>query len=150
MKRKVLLMVMCILLACSTVIAPLSACASTARILKVNTNANLRDPDDVTHVLTFLKKGTKVLWMGKSKKSMYLVATTDGYTGYIFKDYLSSYGAVSSKSIYKTTTSAKLYKKPSTSASKVTTVHSNRYVLVYAAQNGWAYVKTVPLSFKKS
>ena len=57
-----------------------SASAATARILKLNAHSNLRDPNDVSHVLTYLKKGTKVLWTGKSThKTMYLVTPTVSY-----------------------------------------------------------------------
>ena len=142
MKRRIFLMMTCLLLIVSTIIAPVSASAATAKIFKLNTNANLRDPDDYTNILTYMKKGTKVLWTGKTKKSFYLVATTDGKVGYVFRDYLDEYGAVSMKAVYKTTASAKLYKKASTSSHKVATIGSGKYVLVYAIKGGWAYVKT--------
>ena len=147
MKKRVLWMAVCLVMILSTVIAPLSASAAsgTAKILKVNTNANLRDPDDYQHVLSYMKSGTKVLWTGKTNKknkAFYLVTTTGGLTGYVYKDYLSSYGAVNLSQVYKTRTAAKIYKKPSTSSSKVTSVGKGRYVLVYGTSSGWAYVKT--------
>ena len=144
MKKRVMLMAVCLVMILTAVIAPVSASAASglAKILKVNTNANLRDPHDYQHVLSYMKSGTKVLWTGKTKKAFYLVTTTSGLTGYVFRDYLSSYGAVNLSQVYKTRTSAKIYKKPSTSAHKVTTVGKGRYVLVYGTSSGWAYVKT--------
>lgn len=144
MKRRVLWVAVCMMLIISTIIAPVSASASSsvAKIMKINTNANLRNPSDYEDIIGFLKKGTKVLWAGKTKKAFLLVTTTDGKTGYIYKDYLSSYGAVNKNQIYKTKSSAKIYKKASTSSSKVTSVGKGRYVLVYARSSSWAYVKT--------
>ena len=144
MKKRVLWMAVCLVMILSTVIAPLSASAAsgTAKILKVNTNANLRDPDDYQHILSYMKSGTKVLWTGKTKKAFYLVTTTGGQTGYVFRDYLSRYGAVNLSQLYKTRSSAKIYKKPSTSSRKVTSVGKGRFVLVYGTSSGWAYVKT--------
>ena len=147
MKKRVLWMAVCLVLILSTVIAPLSASAAsgTAKILKVNTNANLRDPDDYQHVLSYMKSGTKVLWTGKTSKknkAFYLVTTTSGLTGYVFRDYLSEYGAVNLNQLYKTRSEAKIYKKPSTSSHKVTSVGKGRFVLVYGTSSGWAYVKT--------
>ena len=147
MKKRVLWMAVCLVLILSTVIAPVSASAKSgvAKIYKISTNANLRDPDDYQHIMTFLKKGTKVLWTGKTNsknKAFYLVTTTDGKTGYVFRDNLSEYGAVNLNQVYKTSSKTKLYKKPSTGSSSIATVGKGRYVLVYSTASGWAYVKT--------
>lgn len=143
MKRKIISLVVCLMLIVSMYVAPISASAAgTYKILKVNTNANLRNPDDYTDVLDYLKAGTKVLWTGKTKKAFLLVTTTSGKTGYIYKPYLSEYGAVAKSQVYKTRSACKIYKKPSTSSSKAGSVGKGRYVLVYATKGGWAYVKT--------
>ena len=143
MKRRVLLIVTCLVLIVSTFVAPISASASgTAKILKVNTGSYLRDPSDYYNIIGNVKKGTKVLWTGKTKKAFYLVTTTDGKTGYIYKDYLDEYGAVSKSQIYVTKSSARVYKKNSTDSKVVSKLGSGKYVLVYATKGGWAYVKT--------
>ncbi len=143
MKRKLMRMALCLVLLASMLIAPMSAqAASTYKIFKLNTNANLRNPANYEDILTYMKKGTKVLWTGKKHKAFYLVSTTSGQTGYVYKEYLSEYGAVSSKQLYKTRSSSKIYKKASTGSHVVTKVGSGRYVLVYATKGGWAYVKT--------
>jgi len=142
MKRRIMVALLCLMMLVSIVAAPFSATAEVAKILKINKNANLRNPSDYNDVLGYLKKGTKVLWTGKTKKAFYLVTTTSGKTGYIFRDYLSEYGAVNKNQIYMTKSSAKVYKRPSTSSKCVAKLGSKKYVLVYTTQNGWAYVKT--------
>lgn len=143
MKRKVILLAVCLMLVVSTVVAPLSASASVWKIMKINVSgARLRTgPGDYPWTKS-LKKGTQVLYKGKSSKAFYQVTTKDGTTGWVYKEYLSNYGAVNSSQVYRTRSSAKLYKSPSTSAHRVTTVSSGAYVLVYATRGGWAYVKT--------
>ena len=142
MKRRLMVAMVCLVMLVSIVATPFSASASVAKILKINKNANLRNPDDYYDVLSYLKKGTKVLWTGKTKKAFYLVTTTSGKTGYVFRDNLSEYGAVNKNQIYVTRSSAKIYKKPSTSSRCVAKLGSHKYVLVYTTQNGWDYVKT--------
>ena len=77
MKRKLMRMALCLVLLASMLIAPMSAqAASTYKIFKLNTNANLRNPANYEDILTYMKKGTKVLWTGKKHKAFYLVSTT--------------------------------------------------------------------------
>ena len=143
MKRRIMLATLCLVMLVSTVLTPFTAYASsTAKILKVNTGAYLRDPSDYSNVIGTIKKGTKVLWMGKTKNSFYLIQTTEGKKGYIFKDYLSAYGAVKKKQVYVTKSSSKIYKSMSTSSGTVAKVGSGRVVLVYETKNGWAFVRT--------
>ena len=142
-KRKIISLVVCLMLIVSMYVAPIGASAAgTYKILKVNTNANLRNQDDYTDVIDFLKTGPKVLWTGKTKKAFLLVTTTSGKTGYIYKPYLSEYGAVAKSQVYKTKSACKIYSKNSTSSHTVGKVGKGRYVLVYATKGAWAYVKT--------
>ena len=143
MKRKVLLLAVCLMLVVSTMVAPLSASAATWKIMKINVSgAHLRTgPGDYPWIKS-LSKGTQVLFKGKTSKAFCQVTTKDGSTGWVYKEYLSNYGAVNSKQVYRTRSKTKLYKSPSTSARRVTTVSSGAYVLVYATRGGWAYVKT--------
>lgn len=124
---------------------PTGALASSkkkAMIMKTTVGVNLRDPDDYYTIVGNVKKGTEVLFTGKTKKSFYLVTTSDGRQGYVYKGYLTEYGAVNKSQVYYTTSSCKVYKNPTTKAGKVTKLKSGRYVLVYATQGEWAYVKT--------
>ena len=144
MKRKLMRMALCLVLLASMLIAPMSAqAASTYKIFKLNTNANLRNPANYEDILTYMKKGTKVLWTGKKHKAFYLVSTTSGQTGYVYKEYLSEYGAVSSKQLYKTRSSSKIYKKASTGSKKVTTLSKGQHIIVYQTKGNWAYIKTL-------
>lgn len=139
-------MAMCLMLILSTIIAPVSAYASskTTKVMTINVDgARLRSGPGNYSVIKSLKKGTKVLYSGKKTNAFCLVKLSDGTSGYVFRDFLSEYGAVSSSKVYRTTQKAKVYKKPSTSSSKVVTLSKNAFVMVYATKSGWAYVKTV-------
>ena len=142
MKRRFTAAILCLMLLVSMFVLPTSAYAKTSKILKVNTGSNLRDPNDYRNVVGHVKKGAKVLWNGKTKKAFYLVTTSSGKTGYIYKSYLSEYGAVNKSQIYVTKSSCRIYKKNSTSSKTVAKLSAGKYVLVYATQKGWAYVKT--------
>lgn len=115
---------------------------STAKIMKTTVGVNLRDPNDYYNIVGHVKKGTQVLFTGTKKKSFYLVRTADGREGYVYKEYLTEYGAVNKSQVYYANTSCKVYKRASTKAKKVAKLKSGQYVLVYATQSGWAYVRT--------
>ena len=120
--------------------------ASTMRILRTNVdNARLRKgPSSEYDVITTLDKGEKVFYSGKTKNSFSYVCTEGGKVGYIYSGYLSKYGTVRTSSIYYTRTkSVRLYKRPSTSASKVTTMRNQQFVIVYQKAGKWAYVRTL-------
>ena len=142
MKRKLLVMLVCLTLVLSTVIAPVSAYAGIVKIMKINTNARLRSGPGDYPWSKILKKGTKVLYAGRKSKAFCYVKTTDGSTGWVFRDFLSEYGAVNSSSIYKTNGKATVYSSPSTSSGKVKSLSKGAYVMVYATKGGWAYVRT--------
>lgn len=131
------------MLVLSTVVAPISASASVMQIMKINVSgARMRSGPGDYPIIRSLKKGTKVLYAGKKSKAFYYVKTTDGKTGWVFRDFLSPYGAVNSNSLYRARSKASVYKRPSTSSSRVTKVSSGAYVFVYATRGGWAFVKT--------
>ena len=142
LKRRLISAVLCLMLIVSMFAMPVTAYAKTSKIMKVNTGSNLRDPDDYQHIVGHVKKGTKVLWNGKTKKAFCLVTTSSGKTGYIYKGYLNEYGAVNTSQVYVTKSSCRIYKKNSTSSKSVAKLSKGKYVLVYATQKGWAYVKT--------
>lgn len=120
------------------------AASSTMKILKVNTSgARLRGGPGDYEVITTLKKGAKVFYSGKTVKSWSLVCTSDGKIGYVYKGYLSNYGQVLVSQIYYTSDSTKLYKKPSTSASKVTSLDKNEFIIVLKKAGNWGYAKTL-------
>lgn len=146
MKRKVWKSIVCglmmvVMLATSV---PASA-ASVAYILKLNGDYvrmyNVGDSGSV--VSKRLRKGTKVLYWGEKKDSMYKVLTSDGTTGYVYKGYLSSYGAMSLKKVYITTATTQLYKKSGNTAKKNGTLAKGTYVMVMKTSGDWVQAKTM-------
>lgn len=143
MKRRVFWLIVCVAMLASMLAMPMSAMASSkARMMKTNVRVNLRDPNDYTHIVGTVKKGVQVYFTGKTIKSFYLVKTSSGKLGYVFKLYLDEADSTSKNSVYRAKHNTKLYKKPSTSARTVCSLASGRYVQVSKVSGGWAYVVT--------
>lgn len=125
--------------------APAFAASSVARIMKVNTDyARIRESaSEGSAVIARLRKGTKLLYWGVKDDAMYKVLTSSGKTGYVYGGYLSTYGAMNLKSVYITTARTQLYKRSGSSLKKNGTLAKGKYVMVYKAANGWAYIKTM-------
>ena len=95
------------------------------------------------NVMTSLKKGTKLFYLGKSG-SWYKVCSEFGPTsGYVYKGYTSYYGAVAYDNIFKAAGRARVYSRPSTSSKRVTTLKDDQFVIVYAVSGKWAYIHTI-------
>lgn len=144
MKRKVLKSIVCVLLIVSMLAAsmPAFAASSVVRIVKVNvSNARLRDTDG--SVITNLKKGTKLLYWGEKSDAMYKVVTSNGKTGYVYGQYLSTYGAMKLNKVYITTAATTLYKRSGSSLRTAGKLPAGKYVMVYQTAGGWAYIKTM-------
>lgn len=146
MKRKALRILVCMLLALTTVLAPLSCASASSRyayIMKVNvSNARLREGAGNTDVVAKLRRGEKVLYWGSRSGSYYEVGTADGDIGYIYKDFLSNYGTVKKSMVYVTEERTTLYKKSGSSMRRSSSIGDNTLVLVYARNDGWAKVRT--------
>lgn len=98
---------------------------------------------DTDNVMTSLKKGTKLFYLG-TEGAWYKVCSEYSTTsGYIYKGYVSYYGAVALDSIYKCNGSTRMYKRASTSSRRVTTLKDGQFVVVYAISGKWAYVRTI-------
>lgn len=147
MKRKVLKSVLCSLLILAMMMAPMSALASSslALILKVNGDwVRMRDgAEEGDEVIARLRKGTKVLYWGEREDEMYKVLTSTGKRGYIYKGYLSTYGAMKKSQVYITTGTTKLYKRSGSSLKGNGTLAKGKYVVVYKTSGNWAYIKTM-------
>ena len=146
MKRNVWKSVVCVLMmvALLATAVPASA-ASVARILKVNgdyvrmrTSAN-----EGSATICRLRKGTKVLYWGVKNDSMCKVLTSDGKTGYVYSEYLTTYGAMPLNKVYVTTETAKTYKRSGNSLKKSGTLSKGKYVMVVKASGNWVYAKTM-------
>ena len=147
MKRKVLKSVLCSLLILAMMMAPMSALASSslALILKVNGDwVRMRDgAEEGDEVIARLRKGTKVLYWGEREDEMNKVLTSTGKQGYIYKGYLSTYGAMKKSQVYITTGTTKLYKRSGSSLKGNGTLAKGKYVVVYKTSGNWAYIKTM-------
>ena len=150
MKRRILMMVLCVLMVASMLLAPVSASAASSRtavqILSVTVDgARVRSgPSSAYEVITSVKKGGKVFYLNKTQDSFCYVRTSYGAVGYMYKGFLKSYGAAYKDQVYYCKNkSAKVYKKASTKAKKATTLSKYQHVIVYETRGSWAYIKTL-------
>jgi len=143
MKRNVMKSFICFLMIVAMLMAPMTAsAASVARIMKINADwVRLRDANGGQ--IARLRKGTKVLYWGSREDDMYKVLTSSGKTGYIYKDYLTTYGAMKLSSVYVTTASTQMYNRSGSSLKKDGRLASGKYVMVYKTSGNWAYIKTM-------
>ena len=142
MKRRFLAVVLLVVLMASVFAVPASA-ASTAKIYKVNVQgARLRSgPGNYSWSKPSLNKGQRVLYLGKHQNSFYYVYTSGGRKGWVYKGFLSSYGAVNKSQVYRATKAGYLYKKGSSKSGHAGKVSKNEYLFVYSVKGRWAYVK---------
>lgn len=134
---------LCLMLLVSAFAIPASA-TSVVKVMKVNVNgARLRSGAGDYPVITSLKKGTRVLFTGKKVNSFYQVRTSGGKVGYVYKKFLSSYGAATSKQVYYTTKAVTMRKKASAKSSGVKRLKAHTLVLAYKVRGTWVYVKTL-------
>lgn len=148
MKRRVLMMVLAILLVASMLMAPMSASAAsrkTVQILKVTVEgARLRKgPSSSYDIITSLKNGAKVFYLGEGKDSFCKVRTDHGVTGYIYRGYLKSYGACYRDQVYYAKKNTRLYKKPALNSTRKARLSKGQHLIVYQVKGKWAYVKTL-------
>ena len=137
-KRNFLKVTLCLVLALLIGAAPMSALAAGKKdtvvsILKCTVDGGrLREgPGSSYDVITSLRKGDKVLYIG-------------GQNGYIYKGFLSYYGAARRSQIfYATDDGVTLYKKPKSGASKSTTLAKGEHIIVYKVVGSWGYAKTL-------
>ena len=143
MKRFTWKKIVCALLITATLMAPVSASASSvARIMKVSADwARMRSIDG--EEVARLRKGTKVLYWGAKEDQMLKVMTSNGKTGYVYKDYLSLYGAMKKSAVHVTTKSTKMYKASGSSLKRNGTLSKGKYVVVYKTSGDWAFIKTM-------
>lgn len=142
MKRNYLVRILCLTLILMIGIMPICSAyaASKAYLLRVNTNfVHVRDKN--SNIITTLSRGTRVLYWGENKGSMCKVVNSSGYTGYIYKSYLSAYGVVNKNQVGVVTTKAPIYTRSGNSLRKSGTVKAGTPLLVYQVNGSWAYVK---------
>lgn len=149
MKRRFLIVALSVLLLIASIAAPLSASAAgrtKVKILRVTEEgARVRSgPSSAYEVITSVKKGSRVFYLGKTTDSFAYVRTGKGVVGYMYKGFLKSYGTAYKDQIYYCNkNSAKVCKKPSSSSGRVATLSKNSHVIVYSVSGKWAYIKTL-------
>ena len=147
MKRRILSVILVLVLLMATAVAPTGALAAKKiKILQVTVDgARVRSgPSSSYNVKTSVKKGGKVFYLGSMKKSFAHIRTSGGTEGYMYKGFLKNYGSCyKSQVFYSKKSSLGVYKKPSTSSSKVTRLKKKQHVIVYQVKGSWAYIKTL-------
>ena len=141
--KRIMKSVVCFMMILAMLMAPLSASAvSVARIMKVNGDwVRLRSSSG--EEIGNLRKGQKVLYWGSRDDDMYKVMTSKGKTGYVYKEYLTTYGAMKLSSVYITTASTPMYNRSGSSLKRDGTLAKGKYVMVYKTSGNWAYIKTM-------
>ena len=131
------------MLLASTLLAPVSASAAggVIQIARVTADgARLRAATEGKPVITNLRRGERVFYLNKMIGSMCYVCTSRGQRGYVYKGYLTAYGAVQASQIYYSTTTTAAY---NTSGKRIGTLGRHHFVIVYETRGNWAYVKTM-------
>ena len=147
MKRKISAILLVALLL-GMVVVPTGAFAAKKKIklLKVTEDgARLREgPGSTYDVKKSIKKGSIVLYLGKTKNSFRYISTSKGTKGYIYKGFLKTYGTCYSSQVYYVKKSKlTLYKKPSTKSKKIARLSKKQRVIVSQVKGSWAYIKTL-------
>ena len=155
MKRKILKSILCSLLVIALLAAPMSAFAAkkVAYILKVSaagskgafmrSGSSLKGGNGKDSIIGSLKNGTRVLYWGDKSGQMLKVMTSGGKTGYIYKGYLKTYGAMSSKQVYLTKSKSVVYKKAGATMKKKGSIGKGKPVFVYKTIGEYALVKNL-------
>ena len=147
MNRRFISLALVIALLAAMAIVPAGAsAASKIQILKVVVDgARVRQgPSSAYSVKTSVKKGGKVFYLGKMKNSFAYIRTSGGTQGYMYKGFLKSYGTCYKSQVYYSKKSGlAVYKKASSSSSKVTRLKKHQHVILYQVKGNWAYIKTV-------
>ena len=121
------------------------AASDVVQIMKVNEDgARVRKgPSSSYDVITSCKEGERVFYLGKTKEAFMYVRTSKGKVGYMYKGFLKTYGSCYKSQVYYCTKKANMYKKASSSSSRVAKLSKNQHVIVYQVSGNWAYIKTL-------
>lgn len=147
--KKMMRVVICTVLALMFIMAPMEAMAKTVNIYRVNADlvrVHSTPKNGLSNVTAKLRAGTKVFYLGRGKGSAacwWKVRSDHGVTGYVYKDFLSYYGATTLNRVYKATKAAYVYKGMSTGSGKVTSISRNEHVIVYSAKGNWVAIATL-------
>jgi N-acetylmuramoyl-L-alanine amidase len=90
-------------------------------------------------VIKHLRKGTKVTYLS-TKSGWWRVRLSDGTTGYVDKQYLTSVNATKSGSYTVTAQKLSLRAQPKTSSKRLATIKRNTVLYVSQLNGDWGYV----------
>ena len=135
---------LCVAMVTSMLLAPVSALAvsksSIIQIARVTADdVRMRGADK--SIIGKVPRGTRVFYLNQTLGgSMCLVCTSNGMIGYIWKGYLTAYGAVQAGQIYYANRNTPAY---NLSRKRIGTLGYHHFVIVYETRGDWAYVKTM-------
>ena len=147
--KRVFVLMLALMLALSAVLPTVGFAASkknkTIYIVNVdNDGVRVRStPNGGDNVMTTLKKGTKLFYLGQEGAYYKVCSEFSTTTGYIYKGYVSYYGATSLNSIYRCNGKTYVYTRPTTSSGRSATLKSGQFVIVRAVSGKWAYINTI-------
>ena len=148
--KKVMKTLLCLAMAlvCATsALLPSAYAAKATKILRVN-NSGVRlhytaEGRGEENMIFSMDKGTKVMYLGMKNKSWAKVVLNNGLEGYVYKGYLSEYGAVATKSVYQVEAKAPTYKLSGKKLKKSGSLAKGTIVIVRDTKNGYAHVMTL-------
>ena len=146
-KRRYLRMFVCLALALTLLLGTFSAQAAerTVTILQLtNDYVNIRDTTgEGSRVIGTLRQGTKMFYLSRSG-SMAYVCTTQGAQGYVYAGYLEKVGEARIGNIYYVQSSSlTVYRSPSTSAGRTTTLSKGYHLLLVDANGRWGKIRSL-------
>jgi uncharacterized protein YgiM (DUF1202 family) len=144
--RRNLIGLVCIVLALSLALAPLSVTAEKGKIYRATEGGvRIREkPQSGSTVIGKLHKGEKVIHLS-TKNNWWKIKTSSGLTGYVFPSNLKYYRTYSVGNLYKASSSkgVKVYKKASSKAAVKGTL-TRKYTVVLLAKSGdWGLIRVV-------
>ncbi len=147
--KRTLVFMLALMLALSAILPSVGFAASknkkTIYIVNIDNNGvRVRsEPRGGDNIMTTLKKGTKLFYLGQ-EGAYYKVCSEFSYTsGYVYKGYVSYYGAVSYDSIYRSNGRTYVYSRPTSSSRRSATLKNGQFVIVRAVSGKWAYIYTI-------
>ena len=140
-------MLVCLTLALSLLLGAFSAQAAerSVTILELmNDYVNLRSgTGEGSRVVGTLRQGTRMFYLGRSG-SMAYVCTTQGAQGYVYAGYLEKVGEARIGNIYYVQSSSlTVYRSPSTSAGRTTTLSKGYHLLLVDANGRWGKIRSL-------
>lgn len=146
MKKRIFKVLISLMLMLSMVIIPIAAQASETLYILVVTEdwTRMRDaPVRDANIITKLRAGTKVLYLGDGGNMQAKVVTSNGTYGYVYRGYLKVYGAVPKNRIGYNTADADLYLRDGEHLNRVATLPAGQFVYLLQLNGNWAYVRLV-------